>query len=183
MNGVTIDCSAIPRCHRYLQRVRSRKKTHTSQHFSGVARKDSLVKMAKQVADFQTSKVQFYQKLALAIILGAVLLSLPELCAGQGNPSFKYSREANENFDPKKAPPIVHDHHDHDHDHHDHGHHDHHDHAHHDHHDHHDHDHHDHEHHDHHDHHHHEHGHSKGKPALGKNLPSRKIVYINNVFV
>ncbi|KAH8350595.1 hypothetical protein KR067_010895 [Drosophila pandora] len=119
--------------------------------------------MAKQVADFQTSKVQFYQKLALAIILGAVLLSLPEFCAGQGNPSFKYSREANENFDPKKAPPVVHDHHDHDHDH------DHHDHDHHGHHDHHDHDHHDHDHHDHHDHHHHEHGHSKSKPALDMN--------------
>uniref|UniRef100_A0A6P4EL96 Protein catecholamines up n=1 Tax=Drosophila rhopaloa TaxID=1041015 RepID=A0A6P4EL96_DRORH len=117
--------------------------------------------MAKQVADFQGSKLQFYQKLALAIILGAVLLSLPALCDGQGNPSFKYSREANENFDPQKAPPAEH-HHDHDHDH-DHGHeHHHHDHDH----NHHHHDH-DHHHHDHdHEHHHHGESHTKSKPAL-----------------
>ncbi|KAH8413208.1 hypothetical protein KR009_008815 [Drosophila setifemur] len=121
--------------------------------------------MGKQVADFPSSKLQFYQKIALGIILGAVLLSLPGFCAGQGNPSFKYSREANENFDAKKAPPVVHDHHDHDHDH-DHGHdHDHH------HHEHHDHDH-DHGHHDHdhgHHHHDHDHGHQKTKPALDMN--------------
>ncbi|KAH8351864.1 hypothetical protein KR084_000282 [Drosophila pseudotakahashii] len=124
--------------------------------------------MGKQVADFQGSKLQFYQKLALAIILGAVLLSLPALCAGQGNPSFKYSREANENFDPQSAPRAEH-HHDHDHGHHHHDH----DHGHH----HHDHDH-DHDHvHDHdHDqgHHHHGHGesHTKSKPALGRHQTS-----------
>ncbi|XP_017000075.2 protein catecholamines up [Drosophila takahashii] len=113
--------------------------------------------MAKQVADFQGSKLQFYQKLALAIILGAVLLSLPALCAGQGNPSFKYSREANENFDPQSAPRAEHHHH-HDHNH---GHHHHHDHDH-------DHDHDHHHDHDHGHHHHHGHGesHTKSKPAL-----------------
>ncbi|XP_017060962.2 protein catecholamines up [Drosophila ficusphila] len=117
--------------------------------------------MAKQVADFQASKLQFYQKLALGIILGGVLLSLPSLCAGQGNPSFKYSREANENFDPQKAPRAEHHHHhdhdhDHDHEHHHHGHDHHHDHDH------------DHGHHHHgHDHgHHHQESHIKAKPAL-----------------
>ncbi|XP_039483506.1 protein catecholamines up [Drosophila santomea] len=122
--------------------------------------------MAKQVADFQCSKLQFYQKLALAVILGAVLLSLPALCTGQGNPSFKYSREANENFDPQKAPrPEHHHHHDHDHDH-GHHHHDHdHDHGHH----HHGHDHeHNHDHgHDQRQHHHgHDERHTKSKPDL-----------------
>ncbi|KAH8281411.1 hypothetical protein KR054_000331 [Drosophila jambulina] len=116
--------------------------------------------MAKQVDDFPGSKLHFYQKLALGIILGIVLLSLPSLCAGQGNPSFKYSREANENFDPKKAPPVVHDHHDHDHDH-DHDHHHHHGHDH-------DHDHGHHHDHDHdHDHGHHHHHHKReATPAL-----------------
>ncbi|XP_022234765.2 LOW QUALITY PROTEIN: protein catecholamines up [Drosophila obscura] len=104
--------------------------------------------MAKQMADFQSSKLQFYQKLALVVILGGILLSLPSLCGGQGNPSFKYSREANENFDAKNAPPAVHHHDEDDHDHH-HHHHDH----------------------DEHDHHHHGHEevhvhHSKTKPAL-----------------
>nr|ABD37729.1 catsup protein [Drosophila melanogaster]ABD37783.1 catsup protein [Drosophila melanogaster] len=126
--------------------------------------------MAKEVADYQCSKLQLYQKLALVVILGAVLFSLPALCAGQGNPSFKYSREANENFDPQKAPRAEHPHHhdhDHDHGHHHHGHdHDHdHDHGH-------DHGHHHHGHdHDHdHDHGHHHHGHderhTKAKPDL-----------------
>ncbi|XP_039228531.1 protein catecholamines up isoform X2 [Drosophila yakuba] len=117
--------------------------------------------MAKQVAAFQCSKLQFYQKLALVVILGAVLLSLPALCTGQGNPSFKYSREANENFDPQKAPrPEHHHHHDHDHDH-GHHHHDHdHDHGHHHHG-------HDHEHnHDHGHHHGHDERHTKSKPDL-----------------
>ncbi|EDW28508.1 GL18911 [Drosophila persimilis] len=116
--------------------------------------------MAKHLADFQSSKLLFYQKLALGVILSGILLSLPSLCGGQGNPSFKYSREANENFDAKKAPPAVH-HHDHDDDDHHHHHHHHHD-------DHHAHDHHD----EHHEHGHHHHGHedvdihSKTKPAL-----------------
>ncbi|XP_060645030.1 protein catecholamines up [Drosophila nasuta] len=116
--------------------------------------------MSKQLADVQPSRFHFYQKVALGILLTAIVLSLPELCQSQGKASFKYSREANENFDPKNAPPVEHDHHHHDHDHVHHGH----DHHHHDH----DHDHHEHDHHhenDHHGHdHHHEH-HEHAKPA------------------
>ncbi|XP_017860094.1 PREDICTED: protein catecholamines up isoform X2 [Drosophila arizonae] len=97
--------------------------------------------MSKQLADYQPTKLQFYKKVALGILLVAILLSFPAICQSQHNPSFKYSREANENFDAKKAPPVKHEHHHHDHDHHDH--------------DHHGHDHHGHDH--HHDHGHHEH--------------------------
>ncbi|XP_030376915.1 protein catecholamines up [Scaptodrosophila lebanonensis] len=107
--------------------------------------------MSRNLTDFEPRRLQLLQKLALGILLSAILLSLPAICRGQ-NPSFKYSREANENFDPKKAPPVKHDHHHHDHDHHEHDHH------------HHDHDHDDHD----HDHHHHEkpHSHGQTKPAL-----------------
>ncbi|EDW63695.1 protein catecholamines up [Drosophila virilis] len=116
--------------------------------------------MSKQLADLQPTKFQFYQKIALGILLVAIVLSLPTICQSQGNPSFKYSREANENFDAKKAPPVNHEHH-HDHDHHDHDHgHDHHDHLHHDH----DHDH-DHDHHGH-----HEHQHTKSVPLDMKSI-------------
>lgn len=70
---------------------------------------------------------QFLQKIALGIILCGIMLSLPSLCLGHNdNPSFKYSREANENFDPKRQPKPVHDHDDHHHHHpheHDHHHH------------------------------------------------------------
>lgn len=127
--------------------------------------------MSKQLVDVPSTRFQFCQKVALGILLVAILLSLPSFCQSQSNPSFKYSREANENFDAKNAPPVNHDHHDHhghDHDHHGHDHHGH-DHDHHGH----DHDHHahDHDHHGHdHDHHgHHEH-HQTSKPTapLGK---------------
>lgn len=90
--------------------------------------------MSHNVEEY-VAKWSFTKKLALIVILGGILLSLPSLCQSHGghdNPSFKYSREANENFDPKKVP--VHDHHHHghhDHGHHHHGHHDHHDHGHH----------------------------------------------------
>lgn len=109
--------------------------------------------MSKQLVGVQATRSQFYQKLALSILLVAILLSLPSLCQSQSNPSFKYSREANENFDAKNVEPVKHDHHDHDHDHNHHGH---------------DHDHHEHDH-DHVHHGHHEH-HQKSKPVapLGK---------------
>jgi len=117
--------------------------------------------MPKQLADLQPSKFKFYQKVALGILLTAIVLSLPELCQSHGNPSFKYSREANENFDSKKAPPTHHAHHDHDHDHHGHDH--------------------DHDHYGHNDHHEHHHA----KPAqLGK-LPIRATSaygYCNLIF-
>lgn len=128
--------------------------------------------MSKQLVGVQATRSQFYQKLALGILLVAILLSLPSLCQSQSNPSFKYSREANENFDAKNVKPVKHDHHDHDHNHHGHDH-DHHAH---------DHDHHEHEHdhqehdHDHVHHGHHEH-HQKSKPAapLGKFLITRTL--------
>ncbi|XP_017472255.1 PREDICTED: protein catecholamines up [Rhagoletis zephyria] len=68
----------------------------------------------------QFNRRQFLWKIALRIILYGIILSLPSLCLGHSkNPSFKYSREANENFDTRKAPAPVHDHGDlHHHDHH-----------------------------------------------------------------
>ncbi|KAM8716474.1 hypothetical protein ACLKA7_003364 [Drosophila subpalustris] len=109
--------------------------------------------MSKQLADLQPSKFKFYQKVALGILLTAIVLSLPELCQSQGNPSFKYSREANENFDARQAPPVDHDHDHHEHDHHDHDHHGH-----------------DHDHHGHHDHHEHHHQHAKPAPLDMKSI-------------
>ncbi|ALC39671.1 Catsup [Drosophila busckii] len=109
--------------------------------------------MSKQVADFQPSSFQFYQKVALGILIAVVLLSLPTICQGQGNPSFKYSREANENFDAKQAPAKHDHHHHHDDEHHHHHHED----------EHHHHHHHDDEHHHHHEHEHKEHPHSGPK--------------------
>ncbi|XP_067621869.1 protein catecholamines up [Eurosta solidaginis] len=51
------------------------------------------------------------QKIALCVFLFGVILSLPSLCESHGeHPSFKYSREANENFDAKKVSPSAHDH-------------------------------------------------------------------------
>ncbi|XP_037957845.1 protein catecholamines up [Teleopsis dalmanni] len=86
--------------------------------------------------DKYKSKWEFYRKIAFGVIICAVILSLPTICSTQkDNAKFRYSREANENFDPKVAPPV---HHHHDHDDHDHHHH-----------------HHDHDDHDHHHHHHH----------------------------
>ncbi|XP_018803461.1 PREDICTED: protein catecholamines up [Bactrocera latifrons] len=73
---------------------------------------------------------QRLSKIALIILLCVIMFSLPSLSFGHSdNPSFKYSREANENFDPKKVPATVHDHHVHHH-HNDHHHPDSHDHAH-----------------------------------------------------
>ncbi|XP_068140836.1 LOW QUALITY PROTEIN: protein catecholamines up [Drosophila tropicalis] len=120
--------------------------------------------MAKQLAEFEPSKLQFYQKLALGLILGVILLSLPALCEGQANPSFKYSREANENFDRQKAPAVHHHHdHDHDYDHHDHDHH------------HHDHD------HDHHDHDHHHHDHPQHKQSQSKPHLDMKSIWLHSI--
>ncbi|CAD6997160.1 protein catecholamines up [Ceratitis capitata] len=74
-------------------------------------------------ASLHGSLSYYLYRIALGIIFCGILLSLPALSVGHSdNPSFKYSREANENFDPKKAP-SVHDHHHHHHSHdHDHGH-------------------------------------------------------------
>lgn len=79
----------------------------------------------------QSNLGQCLCKIALGILLCGIMFSLPSLSFGHSdNPSFKYSREANENFNPKKVPAPVHDHHDHHHHndhHHDyHHHHDHH---------------------------------------------------------
>lgn len=63
---------------------------------------------------------KYLYKIGLGIILCAIIFSLPSLsCGHSDNPSFKYSREANENFDPKKvlAPELDHRHHDHHHPH------------------------------------------------------------------
>nr|XP_014099468.1 protein catecholamines up [Bactrocera oleae] len=70
----------------------------------------------------QSNLGQCLSKIALGLILCGIIFSLPSLSFGHSdNPSFKYSREANENFDPKETVP-VHDHHDHHHHHHDHHH-------------------------------------------------------------
>ncbi|XP_011194121.2 protein catecholamines up [Zeugodacus cucurbitae] len=112
---------------------------------------------------------QYLNKIALGLILCGIIFSLPSLSFGHSdNPSFKYSREANENFDSKKVPAPVHDHHDHDHDHH-HHHHDH------DHHHHHPHSHDAHGH-DHEDHHHHtgnhKHEHHQNKAKISQDMTS-----------
>ncbi|XP_055858400.1 protein catecholamines up [Episyrphus balteatus] len=108
----------------------------------------SIKKCGKSQTTIIENKNKWKRNVAIAAMVLVVFLSLPAICKSHGSQqpaSFKYSREANENFDSSSAKQHIHEHGHHHHDHH----HDH------------DHDqHHDHHHHGHdHDHHHHEHDH------------------------
>ncbi|XP_055919330.1 protein catecholamines up [Eupeodes corollae] len=98
----------------------------------------SMQKLKARAIEVENNK--WKRNLAIAAMLLVVFLSLPAVCKSHGAQqpaSFKYSKEANENFDKNAAKPHIHDHghhhhHDHDHDHEHHHHHDHdHDHGHH----------------------------------------------------
>lgn len=99
-------------------------------------------------------------KFTIFATIFVLLVLAPALCNGHSDgdrPSFKYSKEANENFDPKKETPHHH-HHDHDDHHHNHDEHHHH---------HHDHDEHHHDHDDEHHHHHSDNVYGSTKNNLG----------------